>query len=158
MRTLQEIEQEIAALKEQLNTVKGKETEVYTRIVGYYRSVKNWNKGKKEEYNLRKLYTQPGEYIESPFLRRDTSLLSSYAYFYRKNCPNCPPVKAFLDTLPFRGKDIDVDTEAGLEEARSHLIFAAPTVLFLDENGKEIFRAHTVESMKALKLAVAVQG
>jgi ribonucleoside-triphosphate reductase (formate) len=27
----------------------GKETEVYARIVGYYRAVRNWNKGKKEE-------------------------------------------------------------------------------------------------------------
>ncbi|HDQ13790.1 MAG TPA: ribonucleoside triphosphate reductase [Sediminispirochaeta sp.] len=34
----------------------GREAEVYTRIVGYYRSVRNWNKGKKEEYGQRKLY------------------------------------------------------------------------------------------------------
>jgi len=27
----------------------GKETEVYARIVGYYRAIRNWNKGKKEE-------------------------------------------------------------------------------------------------------------
>ena len=27
----------------------GKDTEVYARIVGYYRAVRNWNKGKKEE-------------------------------------------------------------------------------------------------------------
>lgn len=27
----------------------GKETEIYARIVGYYRAVRNWNKGKKEE-------------------------------------------------------------------------------------------------------------
>lgn len=27
----------------------GKDTEVYARIVGYYRAVKNWNKGKREE-------------------------------------------------------------------------------------------------------------
>ena len=34
----------------------GEETEVYTRIVGYYRPVKNWNHGKKSEYNDRKTY------------------------------------------------------------------------------------------------------
>jgi len=34
----------------------GEETEVYTRIVGYYRPVKNWNRGKKSEYNDRKTY------------------------------------------------------------------------------------------------------
>ncbi|MDR0305139.1 MAG: ribonucleoside triphosphate reductase [Chitinispirillales bacterium] len=34
----------------------GKDTEVYSRIVGYYRPVKNWNKGKRAEYDNRKLY------------------------------------------------------------------------------------------------------
>ncbi len=34
----------------------GKETEVYARIVGYYRPVKNWNKGKYEEYHDRRLF------------------------------------------------------------------------------------------------------
>lgn len=32
------------------------ETEVYSRIVGYYRPVQNWNSGKKSEFNHRKLY------------------------------------------------------------------------------------------------------
>ena len=32
----------------------GKTTEVYSRVVGYYRPVKLWNKGKKEEYSDRK--------------------------------------------------------------------------------------------------------
>lgn len=34
----------------------GKETEVYSRVVGYIRPIKNFNKGKKEEYNERKKY------------------------------------------------------------------------------------------------------
>jgi anaerobic ribonucleoside-triphosphate reductase len=33
----------------------GEETEVWSRIVGYYRPVKNWNKGKREEYNNRQV-------------------------------------------------------------------------------------------------------
>jgi ribonucleoside-triphosphate reductase len=33
------------------------ETEVYARIVGYYRPVQNWNIGKKSEYKVRKLFT-----------------------------------------------------------------------------------------------------
>ncbi|MBN1758999.1 MAG: ribonucleoside triphosphate reductase [Chitinispirillaceae bacterium] len=32
------------------------ETEVYSRIVGYYRPVQHWNEGKKSEFNHRKLY------------------------------------------------------------------------------------------------------
>jgi anaerobic ribonucleoside-triphosphate reductase len=29
-------------------------TEIYSRVVGYYRPVQNWNKGKVEEFYLRK--------------------------------------------------------------------------------------------------------
>lgn len=29
-------------------------TEVYSRVAGYYRPVKCWNKGKREEFRLRK--------------------------------------------------------------------------------------------------------
>ena len=36
-------------------TCKG-ETEVYSRIVGYFRPVKNWNAGKKQEYKERKVF------------------------------------------------------------------------------------------------------
>lgn len=36
----------------------GSETEVFSRIVGYYRPVKNWNKGKKEEYKEREEFTE----------------------------------------------------------------------------------------------------
>ncbi len=34
----------------------GKEMEIYSRVVGYYRPVQNWNKGKKEEFTLRKTF------------------------------------------------------------------------------------------------------
>ena len=35
----------------------GEEAEVYTRVVGYYRPVKMWNQGKREEYKDRQVYT-----------------------------------------------------------------------------------------------------
>jgi ribonucleoside-triphosphate reductase len=35
----------------------GEETEVYSRIVGYYRPVQNWNPGKKSEFNERRPYS-----------------------------------------------------------------------------------------------------
>lgn len=52
-RTLFEIECEIAKTKQELESVKGRKCEVYARIVGYYRNVTNWNKGKREEFNKR---------------------------------------------------------------------------------------------------------
>jgi hypothetical protein len=40
----------IEELKGELAEVKGTECEVYSRIVGYFRPVKQWNDGKQEEY------------------------------------------------------------------------------------------------------------
>jgi len=34
----------------------GSETEVYSRVVGYLRPVKQWNHGKKEEFRMRKTF------------------------------------------------------------------------------------------------------
>lgn len=35
----------------------GEETEIYSRVVGYLRPVKQWNKGKQEEFKLRKTFS-----------------------------------------------------------------------------------------------------
>lgn len=56
MRTVAEIDADIAKVKADLENVHGTTTEVYARIVGYYRSVRNWNPGKREEYNHRTLF------------------------------------------------------------------------------------------------------
>jgi ribonucleoside-triphosphate reductase (formate) len=42
----------------------GKPTEVYSRIVGYYRPVKNWNAGKKSEYLERKVFKMEEDQVE----------------------------------------------------------------------------------------------
>ncbi|HOK04304.1 MAG TPA: anaerobic ribonucleoside-triphosphate reductase [Victivallales bacterium] len=34
----------------------GMKTEVYTRVCGYHRPVRNWNRGKQEEFKERKTY------------------------------------------------------------------------------------------------------
>jgi hypothetical protein len=51
VRTIEEIDRDIEEIK---STVpEGTPTETYTRIVGYYRSLRNWNRGKREEYDRR---------------------------------------------------------------------------------------------------------
>lgn len=39
--------------KKQGSKIKAIRTEVYSRIVGYYRPVQSWNKGKREEFSQR---------------------------------------------------------------------------------------------------------
>jgi len=50
----QVVETKISDLKKELNEVHGSKCEVYSRVVGYLRPVQNWNKGKKEEFAMRK--------------------------------------------------------------------------------------------------------
>lgn len=47
---------ELTALKEQLKEVHGTKCEVYSRVVGYLRPVQGWNKGKQEEFAMRKKF------------------------------------------------------------------------------------------------------
>ena len=56
MATKEELEKQIAEVKEKMKDVHGSPCEVFSRVVGYMRPVQNWNKGKKEEFVMRKTY------------------------------------------------------------------------------------------------------
>lgn len=51
-----EIAAKIAELKAAEAKAKGTPCEVFSRVVGYLRPVQCWNKGKKQEYEMRKTY------------------------------------------------------------------------------------------------------
>ncbi len=176
MRTVETIDNEIKELRERMTSVKGTETEVYTRIVGYYRAVKNWNKGKRDEYNKRKLFTQPGKvslrdvaesavstatFNDTPEPKRatlsdSTSDPAEYIYFYRTTCPNCPPVRNWLDNSHLNGEAVNVDKKEGFALAASYQIFVSPTVIFLDNEGREMYRATNIDALDALFSKVPV--
>ena len=156
---MQEIESKLENLSNELKNVRGKTTEVYTRIVGYYRSVKNWNRGKREEYNHRMTYGLPVE-VPKITVRPESRTSSSekpqaasscgiamYQYFYRTTCPNCPPVKSYLADLGFSGSDINVDMQEGYNLAGDLAVCATPTVIFRDSRGNEIFRASNLHDL-----------
>ena len=166
-RTLEEIDAEIKATKEALNNVHGKETEVYARIVGYYRAVRNWNKGKADEFKQRKMFTLeaskphrtsvPSEILTEETSQKETVSESAlhYEFYFRQTCPNCPPVKAYIADLNASGEKIDVDTPEGLSKAASKGVFAAPTVIVYNSNNEEVARAHNVEELSAIFEPVA---
>jgi glutaredoxin len=162
-----EIDKEISRLKDELKHVEGSTTEVYARIVGYYRSVKNWNIGKKEEYKERVPFSRFEKDTEvlveeiSPITDKavisktsiNSSGISTYSYFYRTSCPNCPAMKEVLHQLSFDGEEINVDMESGLESASENLVFTAPTVIFRSAEGEEIFRTgHPSDVLDLFKL------
>ena len=174
-RTLAQIEAEIAETKAALNDVHGTETEVYARIVGYYRAVKHWNRGKRDEFDQRKMFTLEAskEYditaADQPCVRKAPAKMTkaekvtdttsvTYEMYTRQTCPNCPPVKAFMNDLDMPGRSIDVDTKEGLAEAAKKGIFASPTVIFYNEAGIETASCHNVEELEAVFSKVAVSA
>ena len=177
-RTLAQVEQEIADTKAALQDVHGTETEVYARIVGYYRAVKHWNKGKRDEFDQRKMFTlaaskeyditeadapcecsAPAKMINAE-AKKDNPVMNTesvtYEMYTRKTCPNCPPVKEFMNNIEMSGRSIDVDTEEGLAEAAKKGVFASPTVIFYNAAGVETARCHNVEELEAVFNKVAV--
>lgn len=50
---MSETQAKILKLEEDKKNTQGTPCEVYARIVGYYRAIKNWNNGKAQEYRER---------------------------------------------------------------------------------------------------------
>ncbi len=173
MDTRQGLEEKLAGLRAELEAVEGRPTEVYSRIVGYYRSVRNWNAGKRQEYRSRLAFGMPeasdafpGE--ESHRVggepRSSAAALalcgdapahageaagSGMLVFTRKACPNCPPVADYVTSSRLPAVFVDVDDEEGLALARRHGILSTPMVLGLDGQGREAFRALGLMELKA---------
>ena len=162
------IEGRLTELRGELASAEGTPTEVYSRIVGYYRSVRNWNAGKREEYGQRLSFAFPAgdamrgaseahvpsaaPVASASAPREAASLRDRVLVFTREACPNCPPVKNYVVESGMKAVFVDVDKEAGLELARDLGVLATPTVLGLDADGCEAFRAFDVKGLRT-KLA-----
>jgi anaerobic ribonucleoside-triphosphate reductase len=120
----------------------GEETEVYSRITGYYRPVKNWNTGKSKEFKMRKLYdienskcpdkkTVKVEKCDCELKTND--LEDKVMLFGTKTCPNCKMAKTLL-----KKANVDyefVDAEENVDLTKKLNIKSAPT-LVIEKDGK----------------------
>ena len=88
----------------------GKEAEVYSRITGYYRPVKNWNDGKSQEFKDRKTYDIENSVLthEGPMeetapatcecaAEAEAAVSDGIYLFTTATCPNCKIATALLD-------------------------------------------------------------
>ena len=88
----------------------GGQTEVYSRITGYYRPVQNWNDGKAQEFKDRRTYdigasklTHSGVRKQEPKAERQAELLNEIPeLFATKTCPNCKQAEQLLDAADIR--------------------------------------------------------
>jgi ribonucleoside-triphosphate reductase len=138
METREQKMARLAELRDGLLCVEGTSTEVYSRIVGYYRSVRNWNAGKREEFGKRVEFSFPSAAGSGPKPRTG---IVSYLVFTRAACPNCPAVRDYLAGSDLPGVVVDVDTADGLDLARQYEVLSTPTAILLDAAGDEVTRA-----------------
>ncbi|MDR2178055.1 MAG: hypothetical protein LBP20_08475 [Treponema sp.] len=170
MRTLEEVEQDLARTREAAALAEGTPAEVYSRIVGYYRSVRNWNRGKREEYDERRLYDLSRPELSGraapqiPVMTESARTESTGSgtagarvlLFWRPACPACPSAKEAAGRLGIPVDLVNADTETGLAEAQRHNVLATPTAIFLSSEGAEIGRALDPRSIVAFGSKAAV--
>ena len=116
----------------------GEETEVYSRITGYYRPVKNWNDGKAQEYKKRKLYDVKNSKLKEEQCE-DQVLL-----FGTKTCPNCKMAKTLLEKAKVDYKF--VDAEENVDMTKKYNVKQAPTLVVV--HGEEVNNIVNLSNIK----------
>ena len=122
----------------------GNETEVYSRITGYYRPVKNWNDGKAQEFKERKVYDIANSVLKPRAAVAETEETTSTVateevtyLFTTKTCPNCRIVAMHLEQA-----DIDyikIDADESPELVAEFGIRQAPTLVVVKDGKAEVY-------------------
>ena len=128
----------------------GKDTEVWSRITGYYRPVQNWNDGKVQEFKDRKEYNIGHSHFTGGIHRHETgcccsdtvahgmqpeevgtvSAVRTAQLFTRTTCPNCRVAEKLLDKAGFAYENLTAEEHPEL--CREYGIQGAPTLVLSD--------------------------
>ncbi len=123
-----------------------KDTEVYSRITGYYRPVQNWNVGKSQEFKERKEYE-----IATSVLKRDSFTckvnasnidhlednVNEVLLFTTKTCPNCRMAKQALEKSGISYRTVDAEENAEL--CKKYNVMQAPTLVEIKNGRVNVF-------------------
>lgn len=128
----------------------GEETEVYSRITGYYRPVKNWNDGKAQEFKDRKEYKYSEASLDAKEEQMDDEItdlndimienpemveiktLERPILLSTEMCPNCRVVKSFIESHHLDVEMLDATEGKGAKIADEYGIATAPTLITRD--------------------------
>ena len=127
----------------------GKDTEVWSRITGYYRPVQNWNDGKVQEFKDRKEYNIGHSHFTGGIHRHEAccgdgtvahgmqpeevgtvSAAHTAQLFTRTTCPNCRVAEKMLDKAGFAYENLTAEEHPDL--CREYGIKGAPTLVLSD--------------------------
>ncbi len=71
-----------------------------------------------------------------------------YLLFTSPFCKFCPTIKQFLSTVDVSGSNFDITQDDGRNKALSLNVNKIPTIIFVDDSGNEIDRAHNVNEIR----------
>ena len=127
----------------------GKDTEVWSRITGYYRPVQNWNDGKVQEFKDRKEYNIGHSHFTGGIHRHEAccgdgtvahgmqpeevgtvSAAHTAQLFTRTTCPNCRVAEKMLDKAGFAYENLTAEEHPEL--CHEYGIKGAPTLVLSD--------------------------
>ena len=127
----------------------GGQTEVYSRITGYYRPVQNWNDGKTQEFKDRTVYNLGASHLKSERTVSHTVADGKHEaapkvsdgarvmLFTTKTCPNCKIAYTLLDKANVGYEKVDAEDERDL--TAKYGVRQAPTLIVTDGDGNESF-------------------
>jgi len=129
----------------------GRPAEVYSRITGYYRPVQNWNDGKLQEYENRKLYEPENSCLKKVHTsvvtvsEEDVKIQPQETVKYlftTKTCPNCRIAKQML-----AGEEYTlIDAEENQELVSRYGVMQAPTLVVVSgEDAKKYVNASNIK-------------
>ena len=117
----------------------GAETEVYSRITGYYRPVKNWNDGKTQEFRERRVYDITNSHMRPRTQAAAQEEAKAEAgsegtrtlLFTTRTCPNCRVAANSLEKahIPYE----IVDAEENRELVEQYGVMQAPTLIVVKD-------------------------
>ena len=119
----------------------GEETEVYSRITGYYRPVKNWNDGKAQEYKKRKSYDLNSSKMKK---EKKEKVQNGIFLFGTKTCPNCKMAQKLLEKAKVDYKFIDAEDNPDM--TKKYSVKQAPTLVIID--GKDVTNVVNLSNIK----------
>lgn len=112
----------------------GANAEIYSRITGYYRPVKNWNNGKSQEFKDRVTYDLNESHLTHCKETEEKQVASTKCeenlLFVTKTCPNCQSAKRILEEAHIDYKIVDAEENVDLTKVLQ--VTQAPTLVTRD--------------------------
>ena len=141
----------------------GENTEVYSRITGYYRPVQNWNDGKAQEFEDRREYDLAHSHLthhgcqchdDANDMPAANEKVEAILLFATKTCPKCKVAGVLLDKAGVKYEKLYVEDNEDL--ARHYGLSQAPTLIVI--SGDEHTAYAGPEAIKAYIASLGNEG